>query len=130
MNTDERRSSDEKQEPLHPVGRTAFSGLHAETTERILEVFFEVYNELGGGFLESVYQQSMRIALMQAGIQTDVEVPVPVLFRGQLVGNYRADMVVNGRVLLELRRCPLWVVGMQDRSCTIFERRSLKLVFC
>ena len=78
-------------------------GLHAEITEKVIGVFFEVYNELGGGFLESVYQQAMRIALGQAGLRVAVEVPVPVYFRGEVVGNFRADLIVNDSVLIELK---------------------------
>jgi GxxExxY protein len=77
--------------------------LHAEITEKVIGVFFEAYNELGGGFLESVYQQALRIALMQAGLRVAVEVPIPVYFRGEVVGNFRADVVVDECVLLELK---------------------------
>jgi GxxExxY protein len=84
-------------------GRGTFRGLHAEITEKVIGVFFEVYNELGGGFLESVYQQALRVALMQAGLRVAVEVPVPVYFRGEVVGNFRADVVVDECVLLELK---------------------------
>ena len=66
-------------------------------------VFFEVYNELGGGFLESVYQRALRIALVQAGLRVAVEVPVPVYFRGEAVGDFRADLMVDDCVLLELK---------------------------
>jgi GxxExxY protein len=62
-----------------------------------------VYNELGGGFLEGVYQEALRIALLQAGMEVKSEIPVPVYFRGVVVGNYRADLVVNDCVLLELK---------------------------
>lgn len=80
-----------------------FHELHAEITEKVIWVFFEVYDELGGGFLESVYQQAMRIALGQAGLRVAVEVPVPVYFRGEVVGNFRADVIVNDSVLVELK---------------------------
>ncbi len=82
---------------------TGFVGLHAEVTDRVLRVFYEVYNELGGGFLEGVYHRAMMIALLQAGLKAESEVPVPVVFRGTVVGDYRADLVVDGRVLLELK---------------------------
>jgi GxxExxY protein len=89
MSTDSKTNADKSQkEP----GRKAFHGLHVEVTEKVIGVFFEVYNELGGGFLESVYQQALRIALMQAGLLVAVEVPVPVYFRGEVVGNFRADV--------------------------------------
>ena len=109
MNTDERLSADKKlsADERLKAGRTldreGFRGLHSEVTEKVIGVFFEVYNELGGGFLESVYQQALKIALMQVGLQVAVEVPVPVYFRGEVVGNFRADLIVNDCVLLELK---------------------------
>jgi GxxExxY protein len=77
-----------------------FSGRNDPLTERIIGVFYEVYNELGFGFLESVYRESMRIALGQAGLPVEAEVAVPVSFRGRLVGTFRADLVVDGRVVM------------------------------
>jgi GxxExxY protein len=102
MSTDSKAKTDERREKLEQNGKT-FLGLHAEITEKVIGVFFEVYNELGGGFLESVYQQAMRIALGQAGLRVAVEVPVPVYFRGEVVGNFRADVIVNDSVLVELK---------------------------
>jgi GxxExxY protein len=80
-----------------------FSGPGDPLTEKIIGVFYEVYNELGFGFLESVYREAMRIALGQAGLRVEAEVPVPVSFRGTVVGVFRADLVVNGGVVLELK---------------------------
>ena len=56
--------------------------IHRELTEKIIGVFYDVYNELGHGFLESVYRNSMVIALEAAGLKCSCEVPVPVWFRG------------------------------------------------
>lgn len=83
--------------------RKRFGGLHADVTDLILKVFYEVYNELGGGFLESVYHKAFAIALRQAGLAVSDEVAVPVYFRGTMVGDFRADLIVNGKVLLELK---------------------------
>jgi GxxExxY protein len=80
-----------------------FSGPNDLLTEKIIGVFYKVYNELGFGFLESVYREAMRIALGQAGLQVEAEVPVPVSFRGRPVGMFRADLVVDGRVVVELK---------------------------
>jgi GxxExxY protein len=77
--------------------------LHADVTDRVLKVFFEVYNELGGGFLESVYHKAFAMALRQAGLAISVQVAVPVFFRGSNVGDFVADITVNGCVLLELK---------------------------
>ena len=77
---------------------------HAELTDRILSTFYDVYNELGYGFLESVYQRAMIIvALQDAGLKVASEMPISVWFRSQAVGEFRADLVVNDLVLLELK---------------------------
>ncbi len=87
--------------------RTEFSGVNDPLTEKIIRVFYEVYNELGFGFLESVYREGMRIALGEAGFRVEAEVPVPVSFRGKLVGVFRADIVVDGRIIVELKTAEL-----------------------
>ena len=79
------------------------TGKHVELTERVIGVFYAVYNELGYGFLESVYREAMRLALMQAGLSVKTEVPVPVSFRGVVVGIFRADLIVDDCLLVELK---------------------------
>ncbi len=76
---------------------------HAELTEVIIGTFYEVYNELGNGFLESVYENSMAIALRLKGFETLQQIAIPVHFRGILVGDFNADMLVNRLVILELK---------------------------
>ncbi len=76
---------------------------HEELTEQIIGIFYDVYNELGYGFLESVYRESMAIASSECGLRAEQEVPVPVWFRGKKVGEYRADLLVERWVLLELK---------------------------
>jgi len=77
--------------------------LHQELTERIIGVFFEVYAELGHGFLEKICQRAMVIALRDAGLSVVERVPFPVTFRGELLGDFFADIVVNGLVLVEIK---------------------------
>lgn len=74
-----------------------------ELSYTIVGAFFEVYNELGFGFLESIYSRALEIALKERGLLVEREVPVTVLFRGIEVGQHRADMLVEGRVLLEIK---------------------------
>ena len=76
---------------------------HADLTEKVIGLFFDVYNELGEGFLESVYQNAMSLALVQAGLHVEREVAIPVFFRGQMVGDFRADLIVNEVVIVELK---------------------------
>ncbi len=84
-------------------GMPPFVGLEDALTKRIIGVFYEVCNELGYGFVESVYSRSMALALEQSGLRVASEVAVPVCFRGESVGTYRADLVVEDRVVLELK---------------------------
>ena len=76
---------------------------HSHITEKIIGVFYDVYNELGYGFLESTYAEALAIALGEAGLTAVREVSVPVWFRHHNVGRYFADMLVDGAVLLELK---------------------------
>ena len=76
---------------------------HSDLTGKIIGVFYSVYNELGHGFLESVYEEAMTIALREAGIKVQRQLPLPVWFRGQKVGDFKADMLVEEAVLLELK---------------------------
>lgn len=77
--------------------------IHKELTEKIIKRFYSVYNELGYGFLENVYQNALYYDLTDNGFKCEVQKDIKVFFRGRCVGNYRADMVVNDLVLLELK---------------------------
>ena len=63
-------------------------------TQKIIGVFYQVYNELGYGFLESVYQKSLALALDSAGLNSCSRIDIPVWFRGHQVGHFEADMLV------------------------------------
>ena len=76
---------------------------HWELSQKILRVFYEVYNELGHGFLESVYQKSLCFALTEAGLLVHSPIAIPVWFRGCRVGNFEGDVLVEKCVLLELK---------------------------
>ncbi len=69
--------------------------LHFELTGSILNCCFEVMKELGPGFLENVYKNALLIAMRQKGLQVEVERSFEVLFRGNVVGRYRADLIVE-----------------------------------
>jgi GxxExxY protein len=76
---------------------------HKEVTDKIIRVFFEVYNELGHGFLESAYERSLEIALTSLGLKVLRQIQIPVWFRGKPVGDFTADMLIEDCVLLELK---------------------------
>jgi GxxExxY protein len=77
--------------------------IHRDLTEKVIGVFYDVYNELGFGFLESVYQSAMIVALRTTGLKTDGQVGLPVYFRGSVVGDYVADILVEDKLILELK---------------------------
>lgn len=76
---------------------------HRDLTERIIGAFYDVYNELGFGFLESVYHRALVVALRGAGLEVEHEVKLPVYFRGEIVGEFEADILVERNVILELK---------------------------
>lgn len=76
---------------------------HADVTERILGAFFEVYRELGYGFSEVVYRRAIAIVLQSSGLDAIEEMRISVPFRGVIIGNYHADIVVAGAVLVEVK---------------------------
>ena len=72
-------------------------------TQQIIGVYYDVYNELGTGFLESVYQKSLALALQSAGLVVCSRIDIPVWFRGHQVGQFEGDLLVEQCVLLELK---------------------------
>lgn len=82
---------------------TDFLMLHKEITDQILRAFFNVYNTLGYGFLEKVYENSMLIELRKMGLDTQRQVPIKVYYAEQIVGEYYADLIVNDKIIIELK---------------------------
>ena len=76
---------------------------HGLLTEKIIGVFYDVYNELGHGFLESVYQRSLVLALESVGLNARSKIQIPVWFHGQEVGHFEGEILVENCVLLELK---------------------------
>ncbi len=77
--------------------------LHKELTDKILKIFYAVYNELGYGFLEKVYQNALRIELENNGFYVESQKLIKVYYKNLPVGEYYADIVVDKVVILELK---------------------------
>lgn len=77
--------------------------LYQETTDLIIKCFYKVYNELGFGFLEKVYENAMLIELLANGLIALKQVPVEVFYEGTLVGSYFADIIVENKIIIELK---------------------------
>jgi len=76
---------------------------HKETTGIILKSFYEVYNELGDGFLESVYENALSVVLTGYGLHVETQKDISVFFRGNIVGYFKADLIVEEKVIIELK---------------------------
>jgi GxxExxY protein len=76
---------------------------YEDTTREIIGAFYDVYNELGYGFLETVHREAMTIVLRASGLHVDKELALSARFRGETVGVFKADLVVNGAVVVELK---------------------------
>ncbi|HEW98656.1 MAG: GxxExxY protein [Candidatus Parabeggiatoa sp. nov. 3] len=77
--------------------------LHSDITNLILRAFYKVYNQLGYGFLEKVYENAMLIELRKLGLYCKQQEPIKVYYDSLEVGNYFADIIVNDVVILELK---------------------------
>jgi len=76
---------------------------HHDLTEKLIGIFYAIYNELGHGFLESVYEQAFSVALAESGLFFQRQMAVPVFFHGQEIGDFLADLLVEGKVIVELK---------------------------
>ncbi len=87
--------------------------LHKETTDAIIKIYFEVYNELGYGFLEKIYQNAMYLELKARGFQVDAQKQIKVFYKGVVVGEYYADLFVNNEIIVELKASEVLVYENQ-----------------
>src|ERR1039457_2737913 len=77
--------------------------LYKDITDKIIKSFYKVYNELGFGFLEKVYQNAMYLELVALGFVCEKQKQIKVFYNGQIVGEYFADINVNNSVIIELK---------------------------
>jgi GxxExxY protein len=74
-----------------------------EVTGKVIGAAFEVYKELGYGFLERVYQRAMQVELQRVGLSAEIEKRIQVKYKGVIVGDYEADLLVDHSVIVELK---------------------------
>mgnify|MGYP001570900473 FL=1 len=76
---------------------------YSELTEKIIKVFYKVYNTLGYGFLEKVYENALLLEFKYLNLQALSQTPINVLYNGVIIGEYFADILVEGKVILEIK---------------------------
>lgn len=89
--------------------------LHEELTNAIIKTFYEVYNELGYGFLEKVYQNSLYLELKNKGYKVEVQKKISVYYKGIEVGEYYADLMVEDLIILELKAADCIVKDFENQ---------------
>src|SRR3954466_12509439 len=88
-----------------PSGSPRPDLLHGAVTRAVVGAFYAVYNELRYGFLESVYRDALVLELRSRGLRAEIEAPIAVRYKQSEVGHFRADILVEGRVVVELKAC-------------------------
>ena len=77
--------------------------IHEGLSNKIIKAFYNVYNELGFGFLENVYQNALYFELKNNQLSVEAQKPIAVYYQNQLVGSYKADLIVDNTIILELK---------------------------
>lgn len=77
--------------------------LHKDLSEKIIKCFYNVYNELGYGFLEKVYENALCIEFIRNSINFEAQKSIKVYYKNEIVGDYIADIVVDGKIIIEIK---------------------------
>lgn len=101
--------------------------LHEEITDKILAAFYNVYNELGYGFLEKIYENAIVIELTSMGLEVQTQVPVTVRYRGQVVGEHQLDLLVDGKIVIELKAAESIASAHEAQLINYLRATGLKL---
>ena len=101
--------------------------LYRETTEKIIGAAFEVHRELGYGFLERVYQRALQVELLREGVSAEIERRIQVHYKGVIVGDYDAELIVAEVVAVELKVNPQYDKGDEAQLLNELKATGLKV---
>ena len=121
MNTDLHREMPE----IGPEAETHFP--HKEITEGIIGAAFEVYNNLGSGFLERVYHHALQVELLKRGIRAELEKRITVRYKDTIVGDYDADLIVEDTIIVEIKVAPQYDKRDEAQLLNELKATGLKL---
>ena len=112
-----------KQPDTAPASTRRRRLVHEDLTREIISAFYEVYNTLGYGFLESVYTRALFSEFTRRGLHVQCEVMIDVYYKGECVGSFRADMLVEYRVVVEIK-ASTWLVEADRNQLLNYLRSS------
>lgn len=105
------------------------STINPQVTEALIGAFYTVYNELGAGFMERVYENALVVVLREKGIRVVQQPQVAVYFRGHVVGDYRADLIVEGHIAIEIKAANALVPAHDAQLLNYLRAAGLPLGF-
>jgi len=106
------------------------NGNHVEDdplTSEVIGLAIKVHAELGTGFLESIYHRALEIELAEAGLDFVSEAPLTVSYRGRVVGNFTADLIIEGRLLLELKAVEILPLSAEIQTVNYLKATGLDI---
>ncbi len=98
-----------------------------ELTEKIIKAFYKVYNTLGYGFLEKVYANALAIELQNIGIDVRQEQPILVYYEGHEVGVYRADLIVESKVIVEIKAVSMLIDAHKNQAINYLKATRMEV---
>ena len=101
--------------------------LHEEITSVIIAAYYDVYNKLGYGFLEKVYENALTLELQKRGLTVKQQIPIKVYYEGQVVGEYFADLLVNDLVIIELKAAEQIIKAHEAQLVNYLKATSLEV---
>ncbi|MBA7709863.1 hypothetical protein ES703_118789 [subsurface metagenome] len=103
-------------------------GLYKDLTYKVIGALYEVHNELGSVHKENIYHKAVAIELKDRGINFKEEKSLPVKYKGQRIGAYKPDFIIENKVILELKAVPMMTRAMFDQIFYYIKGTNYKLV--
>ena len=110
-----------------PAATSGAAYPHQELTGKVIGAAIEVHKQLGPGFFEKIYENALKIELIERGLKFESQVPVPVRYKGQLVGSYVADLIVENLVLCELKSVEVLIVAHEAQLLNYLRATRFKI---
>ncbi|MCW3125212.1 MAG: GxxExxY protein [Bacteroidetes bacterium] len=101
--------------------------LHQEKTEKIIKAFYDVYNALGYGFLERLYETALAIELTKRGFSVKRQSPIKVYYLGELIGEYCCDLIIDDIILIELKSVEVLAIAHKKQTINYLKATEMEV---
>jgi GxxExxY protein len=100
---------------------------HKELTEKIIKIYYKVYNALGYGFLEKIYENAMMIEFRKTSILAVSQSPIEVIYDDEIIGDYFADILVDGNVIIEIKAVKNMIVDHEAQLLNYLKATNIEV---